>query len=250
MKRSREPEEAIESGSDAEVSLRPAVKYTELDSTVESGDEDDHNSVAMRCSLPPHAEPLKFTTYGDYETHYSKFHTNRCLECRRNFPSQHLLGLHIEEFHDPLVVIKRDNGEHTYSCFVEGCERKCMTHQKRRMHMIDKHMYPKNFFFAITKDGIDGRRSLLTENGHRRRRSSTATTQSKEPRRRDSLKGQVDAQTDKTPKESPAETKGVKPAAPEKGDKEMTDLTDAMSSLQFVPPSIRFGRGRAGFSKT
>jgi hypothetical protein len=34
-----------------------------------------------------------------------------------------------------------------------------------------------------------------------------------------------------------------------KADTEMEDLTGALSSLQFVPPSVRFGRGRAGFSK-
>lgn len=30
-----------------------------------------------------------------------------------------------------------------YGCFIEGCERKCSTPQKRRMHLIDKHMFPK-----------------------------------------------------------------------------------------------------------
>ncbi|MBE3046571.1 hypothetical protein IMZ48_29385, partial [Candidatus Bathyarchaeota archaeon] len=45
-----------------------------------------------------------------------------------------------------------------------------MTPQKRRLHLIDKHTYPKNFFFALTKEGIDGRNSLLLEAGHRRRK--------------------------------------------------------------------------------
>ncbi|KAG2017135.1 hypothetical protein GB937_005733 [Aspergillus fischeri] len=30
-----------------------------------------------------------------------------------------------------------------YSCFIEDCDRKCSTPQKRRMHLIDKHMFPK-----------------------------------------------------------------------------------------------------------
>ncbi|RSL51999.1 hypothetical protein CEP54_011121 [Fusarium duplospermum] len=69
----------------------------------------------MRCNLPPHREALAFKTYDEYEVHYNKSHTNRCLECRKNFPSEHLLNVHIEECHDPLVTVKREKGEHTVS---------------------------------------------------------------------------------------------------------------------------------------
>lgn len=155
-----------------------------------------------------------------------------------------------------------------YTCFVEGCERKCLTHQKRRLHLIDKHMYPKNFFFGITKEGIDGRRSLLNDGAHHRRRSST-NTQSKESRRRTSLleatslspsKAKTQAETTSlpppnqppsanTPRHAETSPAGA-PAGGESVDMDMAELTGAMSSLQFVPPSIRFGRGtRAGFSK-
>ena len=274
MKRSREPEDNIDPGSyrgdaeqtnDSNVELRHVTKITGIDtSTV----EDEEDPVAMRCTLPPHREVLTFRSYDEYESHYIKSHTNRCLECRKNFPTEHLLSVHIEEFHDPLVVVKREKGEHTvrsstpfhlmfhdanmiqYSCFVEGCERKCMTHQKRRMHLIDKHMYPKNFFFAVTKDGIDGRRSLLNDGGHHRRRSST-NTQTKESRRRASLleAGNTGANEAYKSPPSPPAVGEKKSTGTEQVDKEMADLTGAMSSLQFVPPSIRFGRGRAGFSK-
>ncbi|KAJ4262199.1 hypothetical protein NW757_000464 [Fusarium falciforme] len=209
----------------------------------------------MRCNLPPHREPLAFKTYDEYEVHYNKSHTNRCLECRKNFPSEHLLNVHIEECHDPLVTVKREKGEHTYSCFVEGCERKCMTHQKRRMHLIDKHMYPKNFFFAVTRDGIDGRRSLLNDGSHHRRRSSTNSQVTKGSRRRASLleaegaNSQQEPKSPKTPKSPKAQKEEKKPDSDKSPDTEMADLAGAMSSLSFVPPSIRFGRGRAGFSK-
>lgn len=131
MKRSREPEEDLDSdpqyrqqqelghaqqtaGSEA---LRPA-KIADLDSAVTDDEDDDRQQdrpVAMKCSLPPHKEPIPFRTYGEYESHYNQFHTNRCLECRKNFPTEHLLGVHIEECHDPLVVVRRDKGEHTVS---------------------------------------------------------------------------------------------------------------------------------------
>ncbi|CAG7555385.1 unnamed protein product [Fusarium equiseti] len=261
MKRSREIEEELDSNHEytqAEPSLRPVYKVTQLDSAI---DDDEEDTVAMRCNLPPHREPLSFRSYDEYEVHYNKSHTNRCLECRKNFPSEHLLNVHIEEYHDPLVSVKREQGQHTYSCFVEGCERKCMTHQKRRMHLIDKHMYPKNFFFAVTKDGIDGRRSLLNDGSHHRRRSSTNSQAIKSSRRRASLKEGESTSPQQEPK-SPQQQSPRSPKSPtlqkteaKKGnnkptDTEMADLTGAMSSLSFVPPSVRFGRGRAGFSKT
>ncbi|CAM1505574.1 Fc.00g112110.m01.CDS01 [Cosmosporella sp. VM-42] len=254
MKRSREPEHYLDSDShradanhstDSNVAIRHVTKITELDT---SAVEDEEDSVAMRCSLPPHREVLIFKSYDEYESHYNKSHMNRCLECRKNFPTEHLLGVHIEECHDPLVLVKREKGEHTYSCFVEGCERKCLTHQKRRMHMIDKHMYPKNFFFAVTRDGIDGRRSLLVESGHHRRRSSTAT-QSKESRRRASLLEGEGSQPKDTPKSPPPKGGRKESTNDDRADTDMADLTGAMSSLNFVPQSVRFGKGRAGFSK-
>lgn len=118
MKRSREPEEDLDpdspSGASHPASPHPA-KITGLDSAIDDSDGEDSapQSITMRCSLPPHREPLAFQSYADYEAHYNSFHTNRCLECRKNFPSEHLLGVHIEEIHDPLVRIKRDRGEHT-----------------------------------------------------------------------------------------------------------------------------------------
>jgi hypothetical protein len=112
MKRSRELEEDLDSDSEqtnAEPPLRPVSKVTQLESAI--GDEED--TIAMRCNLPPHKEPLAFSSYDEYEVHYNKSHTNRCLECHKNFPSEHLLNVHIEEYHDPLVIVKREQGEHT-----------------------------------------------------------------------------------------------------------------------------------------
>ncbi|KAM0250206.1 hypothetical protein ACHAQJ_008699 [Trichoderma viride] len=256
MKRSREPEEHIEFDpqegdsshlANADVDLRPVSKIAGLDSAA----KDEETEFVMRCSLPPHKDPLGFRFYSDYETHYHNFHTNRCIECRKNFPTDHLLSVHIEECHDPLAKVAREKGEHTYSCFVEGCGRKCMTPQKRRLHLIDKHMYPRNFFFAVTKDGIDGKRSLLIETGHRRRSSAGSQSQVKELRRRaNTLENEVSPPNNKSQPPQPSTTEDKSKGKSEKApDTDMADLTGAMSALQFVPPSVRFGRGRAGFSK-
>ncbi|KAI0976228.1 hypothetical protein F4678DRAFT_218183 [Xylaria arbuscula] len=259
MKRSREPEEEYPTGTidfshdlPLEAAARPVTKITELDESA----VDTSSDIAMRCSLPPHRDVLSFTTYGDYEAHYSKLHTNRCADCHKNFPSEHLLNVHFEDCHDVFAAVRREKGEHTYACFVEGCERKCRTPYKRRSHLIDKHMYPQNYFFALTRDGIDGRHSLLLEGGHHRR-SSTATTASvtKTSPRRQSLrqaetsKPHGDEQEELAPVDS---RKSLGKTAPvEIRDVDMDHLTGAMSSLQFVPTSVRFGRGggKAGFAR-
>jgi hypothetical protein len=120
--------------------------------------------------------------------------------------------------------------------------------------MIDKHMYPKNFFFGVTKEGIDGRRSLLVDGDHRRRRSSTASI-SKESRRRAGTPEGKDAAAKGDGKCSkqlaPDPVKESSSPTRKNVDADMADLTGAMSALQFVPPSVRFGRGgRAGFAKS
>ena len=68
----------------------------------------------MKCSLPPH-ETLVFSTFEEFEIHYSKRHTNRCSECHRNFPTEHFLILHISENHDPLSEARKAKGEKTVS---------------------------------------------------------------------------------------------------------------------------------------
>jgi len=123
MKRSRELEEDStppssysdeipEPGTDEDPGA-PAAKIVELDPSLRPSELGP--SVEMRCSLPGHRGVLVFKTYDDFDTHYSKDHSHRCLECRKNFPSGHLLNLHHEETHDPLLAVKREKGEHTVS---------------------------------------------------------------------------------------------------------------------------------------
>ncbi|EMC92342.1 hypothetical protein BAUCODRAFT_97248, partial [Baudoinia panamericana UAMH 10762] len=120
------------------------------------------NPVApiMHCILPPH-KPLSFSTYSEYEAHYQQSHSNRCSECEGNFPTAHFLELHIAENHDPIVAAKRDEGEKTYACFAEDCEKVCAGWKKRRSHLVDKHGFPRNYDFFIVNTGVDGRRSML-----------------------------------------------------------------------------------------
>lgn len=143
-----------------------------------------HHTAVMKCSLPPH-QPLSFASFEEYDVHYQKSHMNRCSECHKNFPDEHFLHLHIAENHDPISAAKRDRGEKTYACLIPSCDRLCSTPQKRRLHCIDKHTFPRNYDFFVINDGIDRRSSMLRPQ-HRRRSSAMSSTTNNGHRRRSS----------------------------------------------------------------
>lgn len=148
----------------------------EASSPVKIVELDTNSSISqpvMQCSLPPHLL-MSFSSTEEFDIHYAKEHTNRCTSCGRNFPSPHYLSLHIDENHNPLREVLAAQGERTYACFVEGCERKCSSPQKRRLHLIDKHVFPRTYNFNIVDRGTDSADSMLIT-GQRRRLSCNAT---------------------------------------------------------------------------
>ncbi|KAB8260845.1 hypothetical protein BDV32DRAFT_122251 [Aspergillus pseudonomiae] len=200
-----------------------------LSDTANSGIE------VMQCSLPPHRETLSFPSYDDYEVHYKQTHVNRCTACGKNFPTDRFLNLHIEENHDPLIAAKKDRGEKTYGCFIEDCERKCSTPQKRRMHLIDKHMFPKTYNFYIVNDGIDKQTSMLRPvNSHRRRISATPTSPQE---------GRLRHRQSSLSYSKPVPGQDIVPQ-PQPGESEIAQLERSMSALRFVPTSVAKGHGR------
>ena len=224
-----------------------------------SVEPESSRSAIMRCFMPPH-KPMSFSTYEAYENHYQQDHANRCSECGKNLPSGHFLDLHIAENHDPIVASKREAGEKTFACFVEGCDKVCSEWQKRRRHLVDKHGFPRNYDFFIVNNGIDGRRSMLRagidSKGHRkssrtRDRNSSSATQSTQSTEATSV-----TETDASPPASSArplssEVKAVAGVTKPEGGKAVDDITTSMSTLKMVPRSITFGqrKGRSGFAK-
>ena len=88
---------------------------------------------------------------------------------------------HIAECHDPLAAILRERGEKTvridtqpsphyektaaltkiyalpqFACHLSSCPGKFTSPKARRLHLIDVHAYPKEYFFAVTNKGIGG----------------------------------------------------------------------------------------------
>nr|XP_023679997.1 zinc finger protein 511 isoform X1 [Paramormyrops kingsleyae] len=91
-----------------------------------------------------------FDTLESYEHHYDALHRRVCADCKRAFPSDHLLDIHIQEWHDSLfqLMAKKQN---MYQCLVEGCDLKFKTSTERKDHLIKVHRYPSDFRFDKTK---------------------------------------------------------------------------------------------------
>ncbi|RKP05631.1 hypothetical protein THASP1DRAFT_5893, partial [Thamnocephalis sphaerospora] len=99
---------------------------------------------------------LRFWSIADYEHHHALLHRFRCEACpdRRAFPGERWLSMHFSEFHDPHIQVRRERGERTYQCYVEGCARLFATPRTRRLHLVDAHRYPRSFRFDLVANGL------------------------------------------------------------------------------------------------
>lgn len=237
-----------------------------------------NNGLSISCHLPPHA-PISFASYHDYEQHYMKAHTHRCLGCDKNFPTQYLLDLHIAENHDPLREARLRSGEKTvsttatvrylsgtnrctsqYACVVEGCDKICSTWGTRRLHAIDKHHFPRDFDFFIINDGIDKKHSLIQDqNISEISLEKPAQLPTKQPSSQSNEGGQkaVNHRQNRQMQHSNGSESFFGQDADERirtGDNPeisksvdgMDVLTTSMSSLRFVPNSVRQGKKGPG----
>lgn len=120
------------------------------------------HTAALKCQLAPtcsgRGNECVFENAADMERHHATYHTHVCLDsgCGKVFPDARFLALHQTECHDPLIDIRKERGEKTFQCFLDTCSRKFLTPKNRRLHLIEAHSYPPEFFFAITNKGIGG----------------------------------------------------------------------------------------------
>lgn len=70
---------------------------------------------------------------------------------------------------------------------MEACKDNFKSYKQRKDHLIKEHAYPRNYFFAVTKFGIDRRQSMLVEqsrgksNQHKGSRPERQTAQVTDP---------------------------------------------------------------------
>ncbi|KAI8090544.1 hypothetical protein BDF21DRAFT_333223, partial [Thamnidium elegans] len=153
-------------------------------------------------------------------SHYEAVHRNVCLECLKIFPGFEWLQLHIDEFHNTLLQIKKERGDKIHKCYVEDCKKVFSDPRKRRLHLVDKHNYPRHFPFDLVYTG-----TLSFEERKIRDQKNKARIQ-----RHNMEKGDVDMSKNE---ESAVKDNG-------KGDVDMDELVTNMSRLK-IPKSISFG---------
>ncbi|KAI9002645.1 hypothetical protein BC832DRAFT_526321, partial [Gaertneriomyces semiglobifer] len=101
----------------------------------------------IRCQLSRDCVKLPpFQSAAAYEAHYAQAHVNVCSDCGRVLPSYRLLDLHLMEVHDSFFKVLAEK-QKAFECFVDGCKKKCRTPHTRKLHLIDRHGYPKDIDF-------------------------------------------------------------------------------------------------------
>lgn len=92
--------------------------------------------------------------------------------CGRVLPDERMLALHLTECHDELAQLRRERGEKIvrvtlllarrqadvsnaqFACFQPTCSQLFLTPKGRRLHLVEKHAYPAQYFFGVTIWGI------------------------------------------------------------------------------------------------
>ncbi|KAI8968626.1 hypothetical protein BD414DRAFT_504200 [Trametes punicea] len=238
------------------------------------------SSGRILCTLPPTCNPPNRPTplsgTRDLEAHYATYHAHVCEEkgCGCVFPDARLLELHQTECHDPLAAVRKERGEKIFACHLASCPRLFSTPKTRRLHLIQAHGYPKEYFFAVTNKGVGGLlkkwgegASLLRRPWHPRENGTAAADEDdaetgmeteESPREMEVPKQDEDEDEDKILVEKiPIDRPAAGPSGSANGQtgtstrhttnaKDVDTLANAMDSLSLVPASVRFGRGRAG----
>ncbi|KAI0773240.1 hypothetical protein BD413DRAFT_540273 [Trametes elegans] len=120
------------------------------------------SSGQILCTLPPTCNPPNRPTplagTRELESHYAMYHAHVCEEqgCGCVFPDARLLELHQTECHDPLAAVRKERGEKIFACHLPSCPRRFSTPKTRRLHLIEAHGFPKEYFFAVTNKGVGG----------------------------------------------------------------------------------------------
>ncbi|KAG5643353.1 hypothetical protein DXG03_001035 [Asterophora parasitica] len=233
FKRHRAPSHTSSSSSTSTGDLQHPSKASRTIPTTPSAASDSTESSSsgkqLLCTLPPtcnhRATPLGSTR--DLETHYATYHAHVCEQggCGAVFPDARLLEL--------------------FACHLSTCPKLFLTPKTRRLHLIQAHGYPKEYFFAVTNKGVGGLLKRWGEGASMIRGAWKA---------RETTKGGSDEEDNdemeaESAEDNPSNHKLARLATrvDDDGDSNMDEaldgLADTMESLALVPPSIRFGRG-------
>lgn len=211
-----------------------------------------------------------------YESHVREAHTtHRCSVCRAGFASERFVSIHAQEAHDALFLLMAAK-KRMYVCLLEECNARFRTARGRRLHMVDAHMYPKDFRFGPLTSLANGKAGARVESdrndcdpvqneGHQELPPALASSQSATKDKKNSVvRKQEICRFIATARGCrngsacrffhPSDTQG-QPTTSERhervavdGDVDMLDgLSSALSSMRVaVPDEICFGAHRRG----
>ncbi|BGP41749.1 hypothetical protein JCM10449v2_005740 [Rhodotorula kratochvilovae] len=181
---------------------------------------------------------------GRYEgrEHYAGSGEEKELVCGRVFPDDRLLELHFTECHDEMAQLRRERGEKIFACFQPACTQLFATPKGRRLHLIEKHAYPSQFYFGVTIWGIE---DVLKKGG------GMVRLEWKPREGQPGWRGETRASSDDSFGSPPSPAQPVMqelPRAPEQpaasSSKDVDDLAAALSgiSISLVPRAVRLAR--------
>ncbi|KAJ7230689.1 hypothetical protein GGX14DRAFT_411760 [Mycena pura] len=234
-KRHRTPSEASSSSSvSAIVSPTPKAQRTTPDTS--------STGHPLLCTLPPtcNHRPTPIANCKDLETHYATYHAHVCEEkgCNSVFPDARLLEIHQTECHDPLAAVRKERGEKIFGCHLASCSKMFLTPKARRLHLIQGHGYPKEYYFAVTNKGVGGLLQRWGE-GASLLRGEWKSRDANEP-----TSVLIEEDDDEETEQPPSSTATSGPSQhPPKAAESVDALAESLHALSLVPPSIRFGRG-------
>ncbi|RDB18448.1 hypothetical protein Hypma_000192 [Hypsizygus marmoreus] len=223
----------------------------------------DANGHPLLCTLPPtcNHRPTPLASTRDLETHYATYHAHVCEQhgCGAVFPDARLLELHQTECHDPLAAVRKDRGEKIFACHLASCTRLFLTPKARRLHLIEAHAYPKQYFFAVTNKGVGGllKRwgegvSMIRGEWTPREETNEDVDEDEGAREANDAAIEVDSENhnhDTQLHDTNSDEEDISTTDSRNADEAIDGLADTMGSLTLIPPSIRFGRGgiKGGF---
>ncbi|KZT68687.1 hypothetical protein DAEQUDRAFT_711445 [Daedalea quercina L-15889] len=211
-------------------------------------------SAPLLCTLPPTCNPPQnrptpLANSTELESHYATYHAHVCEEheCGCVFPDARLLELHQTECHDPIAAVRKDRGEKIFACHVASCSRRFLTPKARRLHLIQGHGYPKEYFFAVTNKGVGGLLKKWGEGASMMRGQWKPRDQDKIDEDSESEDDDTEAETADTDAQSadrlPIDEDTDEDAPPRQPDDAVQGLTGALDALSLVPSNVKFGRG-------
>ncbi|TKA51625.1 hypothetical protein B0A53_05502 [Rhodotorula sp. CCFEE 5036] len=157
-----------------------------------------------------------------------------------------------------MTQLRRERGQKIFECFLGTCPARFQTPKGRRLHLIEKHAYPPQYFFAVTVWGIE---EVLKKGGGMVRRDWTPRPDQSRSGASSSRRGDSEESFGSQP--SPASERLASPLLPDvdhgSSDPSRTDpepvpersasadvdaLTSALSgtSISLVPRSVRLAR--------